>query len=109
MRYKRGMRILYFGAAAVFSLAAVFFAYTETAAPGWVGIAAIVLAGVFLVLGLYEHYKRQETPSLELDDEERATIKRMKQEGDFQLAVKQVQMWKRYASPEDAARIVREV
>ncbi|WP_242648351.1 hypothetical protein [Corynebacterium sp. Marseille-P4321] len=109
MRYKRGMRILCFVVAGIFSLVAVYFAYVETAAPDWVGGVAIVVAGLFLVLGFYEQYKRQEEPSLELDAEERETIKRMKKEGDFQLAVKQVQMWKRHASAEDAARIVRDV
>lgn len=103
------MRILYFILAAVFSLGAVFLAYVDTAAPGWVGTAAIVLAAMFLVLGFYEQYKRQEVPSLELDAQQRATIQRMKDEGNFQLAVKQVQMWKRGASQEDAARVVRDV
>lgn len=108
MGYKRGMRILYFSLAAVFSLVAVLDAYVNFD-PAWLGKVSIVVAAMFLVLGFYEQYKRQEEPSLELDAEERATIKRMKDEGNHQLAIQQVQMWKRHASPEDAARIVRDV
>ena len=72
------------------------------------GTAAIVAAGLFLVLGFYEQYKRQEDVAPELDDEQRATVQRMKAEGNFQLAVQQVQLWFRGATTEDAARIVRE-
>lgn len=106
------MRILYFALAAVLSLVAVFLATVGSAdagVPGWVGSVSIVLAGMFLLLGFYEQYKRQEEPSLELDAEQRQTVKRMKDEGNFQLAVKQVQMWKRGCSQEDAARVVRDV
>lgn len=100
------MRIVSFVLAAVFSLVAVVAVYTSL--PGWVGTAAIVAAGVFLVLGFYEQYTLREEVAPMLDDEQRATVQRMKGEGNFQLAVQQVQLWFRGASPEDAARIVRE-
>ena len=100
------MRIVSFALAAVFSIIAVVAVYTTL--PGWVGTAAIVAAGLFLVLGFYEQYKRQEDVAPELDDEQRATVQRMKAEGNFQLAVQQVQLWFRGTTPEDAARLVRE-
>lgn len=100
------MRIVSFVLAAVFSLVAVVAVYTSL--PGWAGTAAIVAAGLFLVLGFYEQYKLREEVAPTLDDEERATVQRMKDEGNFQLAVQQVQLWFRGTSPEDAARIVRE-
>lgn len=103
------MRFVFFALAAVLSIAAVVLAYVNTAAPGWAGAVCIVLAGLFLLLGFYEQYKRKEDEPIELTVEERETIQRMKSEGNFQLAVKQVQMWKRRASQDDAARIVREV
>lgn len=100
------MRIVSFALAAVFSIVAVVAVYTTL--PGWVGTVAIVAAGLFLVLGFYEQYKRREVVAPELDDEQRATVNRMKNEGNFHLAVQQVQLWFRNTTPEDAARIVRE-
>ena len=100
------MRIVSFALAAVFSIVAVVAVYTTL--PGWVGTVAIVVAGLFLVLGFYEQYKRREVVAPELDDEQRATVNRMKAEGNFHLAVQQVQLWFRNTTPEDAARIVRE-
>ena len=100
------MRIVSFALAAVFSIVAVVAVYTTL--PGWVGTAAIVAAGLFLVLGFYEQYKLREDVAPELDDEQRATVQRMKAEGNFQLAVQQVQLWFRGTTPEDAARLVRE-
>ncbi len=102
------MRFVYFLLAAVFSAVAVVAANSVDSAPAWIGGTSLLLGGIFLVLGFYEMYKRREEPSLKLDEEERETIRRMKDEGNFQLAVRQVQMWKRGASPEDAARVVRE-
>lgn len=103
------MRFVYFILAAAFSVVAVLAANSLESAPSWVGTTSLLLGGLFLVLGFYEMYKRREEPVLELDDEERATIKRMKDEGNFQLAVRQVQMWKRGVSQDDAARLVRQV
>ena len=100
------MRIVSFALAAVFSIVAVVAVYTTL--PGWVGTAAIVAAGLFLVLGFYEQYKLREDVAPELDDEQRATVQRMKAEGNFQLAVQQVQLWFRGTTPEDATRLVRE-
>ena len=100
------MRIVSFALAAVFSLVAV--AAVSTSLPGWAGTAAIVAAGLCLVLGFYEQYKAREEEIPELNAEQRETVQRMKAEGNVQLAVQQVQLWFRVATPEDAARIVRE-
>lgn len=101
------MLIVSFVLAAVFSLVAVVAVYT--AVPGWVGTVAIVAAGLFLVLGFAEQYRRQERVKPQLDDEQRLTVRRMKEEGNTQLAIQQVQLWLRGVSQEDAARIVRGV
>lgn len=101
------MRIASFVLAAVFSLVAVVAVYTTV--PGWVGTVAIVAAGPFLVLGFAEQYRRQERVEPQLDDEQRFTVRRMKEEGNTQLAIQQVRLWLRGVSQEDAARIVRGV
>lgn len=100
------MRIVSFVLAAVFSVVAVAAVYTTL--PGWVGTVAILAGGLFLLLGFYEQYKLREEVEPELDSEQRATVQRIKSEGNFQLAVQQVQLWFRGTTPEDAARIVRE-
>lgn len=101
------MRYLAFIVAAVFSIVAI--------AGQWMGlsrsvaIVAIIVAGVFLLWGFYDVASKQEPKPIVLDAEQRATIKRMKDEGNHQLAIQQVQMWFRNPPAEEAARIVREV
>ncbi|QPK82851.1 hypothetical protein G7Y29_08250 [Corynebacterium qintianiae] len=99
------MRTLWFALAAFFSLVALAGNWLSLA--GWVSVLAIVLAGLFLLLGFYEQFKNRVEEPIALDGEQEATIRRMKAEGNTPLAVRQVQMWFRYASAEDAARVVR--
>lgn len=101
------MRTLWFVLAALFSLLAL--AGSWLSLSGWVSVVSIALAGVFLLLGFYRTYTERVDEPVVLDAEQEETIRRMKAEGNYPLAVRQVQMWFRYASAEDAARIVREL
>lgn len=93
--------------AAVFSLVAIVSVFLDFAT--WISIVALAAAALFLFLGLAEKYRQMEDTPIELDDEQRATIKQMKKEGNVDLAVRQVQMWFRNTSYEEAAAVVREV
>lgn len=101
------MRIFALTLGAVFSLVAIAAQWFEW--PRSVGVCAIMLAGLFLAWGLYDVATAQGDKPVALDDEQLATVRRMKQEGNTQLAIQQVQLWFRNTSPEDAARIVRAV
>ena len=101
------MRTLSFVLAALFSVLAL--AGSWLSLPGWVSVVAIAAAGVFLLLGFYVSVKDRVAQPIVLDDAQETTIRRMKAEGNTSLAVRQVQMWFRYASAEDAARVVREL
>ncbi|WP_167457387.1 hypothetical protein [Corynebacterium gottingense] len=101
------MRFFLLVLAAVMSLVAV--VASLFAWPSWVGAAAIVIAGGALACALYMKYQDMGAPDLSLDPEQRTTILRMIREGNEDGAVRQVQLWKRDATPADASRIVREV
>jgi len=101
------MRVIAFSLAAVFSfvgIAAQWFGWPRT-----VGVCGIILAGLFLAWGFYDVATARTDEPIELDAEQRATVRRMKKEGNTHLAIQQVQLWFRNTSPEDAARIVRAV
>ena len=101
------MRNLAFILAGVLSLLAV--VVGPLGWPRWVAIAALAVAFVFLALGFADKARNLEAKPKVLDGEQRATIARMKSEGNTPLAIQQVQLWFRNTSPEEAARIVREV
>ena len=95
--------------AAALSLAAIVLAFMNT--PKWVALFLLVGAGVFLFIGLLEKYRAysaREGAPIELDDEQRDTVRRLKAEGREDSAVRQVQLWFRGTSQEDATRIVRD-
>ena len=101
------MRYFAFIVAAVFSIVAIAGVWL-----GWpmsIRLAAILVAGAFLLWGFYDVYSKQEQEPIVLDDEKKATIKRLKSEGKTHVAIQQVQLWFRNCTPEEAARIVREV
>ena len=100
------MGILSYILAVVFSLVGVGASWFGW--PRWVGICAILLAALFLILGLYNSYTKREIPPAELDEEQRATIRKMKSEGNTGMAIRQVQLWFRQIDPQEAARLVRE-
>lgn len=101
------MRNVIWFIAAIFCLVAI--AGQWSGLPREIAGAALVLAAAFLGWGFYDKASKQEPKPIVLDEEQRATIKRMKEEGNHQLAIQQVQMWFRNPPAEEAARIVREV
>ncbi|QYH19347.1 hypothetical protein JKI95_09490 [Corynebacterium aquatimens] len=101
------MRYFAFTVAAAFCLVAIAGTWLGWALP--IRLIAIFAAGMFLTWGFYDVYSKQEQEPIVLDDEKKATIKRLKSEGKTHVAVQQVQLWFRNCSQEEAARIVREV
>lgn len=101
------MRALYLTFAALLSVVAIVVRFAGLG--NTTAIAAVLAAAVFLGLGLWEHAKKQEPKPIELDEEQTETIKRMKSEGNHSGAIRQVQLWFRYATADDARRIVQEL
>ena len=101
------MRNLVFILAGALSLVAVLTA--PLGWPRWVAIAALAVAFVLLVVGFRDKARTMEAKPKVLDADQRATISRMKSEGNTPMAVQQVQLWFRNTTPEEAARIVAEV
>ncbi|MDO5453447.1 MAG: hypothetical protein Q4F37_00505 [Corynebacterium sp.] len=101
------MRIFSFSLAAVFSVAAI--ALRVSGQPTWTAVVAIVVAGVFLALGFVAAAQNHEPEPIVLDEEQTETVRRMKNEGNHAGAIRQVQLWFRYATAEDAGAVVRGV
>ena len=97
---------------AALSLAAIVLAFTSL--PRWVALLLLVAAGVFLFIGLrdkyrYRAYSARESAPIELDDEQRDTVSRLKGEGREDSAIRQVQLWFRNTSYGEAAAVVRDI
>lgn len=95
---------------AALSLAAIVLAFTSI--PRWVALLLLVAAGVFLFIGLrdkYRAYSARESAPIELDDEQRDTVSRLKGEGREDSAIRQVQLWFRNTSYDEAAAVVRDI
>ena len=101
------MRNLAFILAGVLSLLAVFSG--PLGWPRWAALAALGVAFVLLVWGFADKARNMQAKPKVLDPEQRATIARMKAEGNTPMAISQVQLWFRNTTPEEAARIVSEV
>lgn len=101
------MRYLAFTLAAVCSVAAIAGPWLGWSRP--VTIAALALAGACLAWAFWDAARNAPAEEKELDEEQRATVRRMKSEGNTQLAIQQVQLWFRNTSQEEAAAIVRGV
>ena len=101
------MRALYFTIAGVLSVLAI--ALTIFAPQGIWATVAIIVAGVFLILGFREHARHVTPAEITLTEEEAATIRQMKAEGNHSGAISQVLLWKRYATQDQAAKVVREL
>jgi len=96
--------------AAMFSLIAIVLAFMNV--PKWVAIALLAAAAVFLFLGLREKYNALSAAGdapIELDDEQRETVRRLKGEGREDSAIRQVQLWFRNTDYEAASAVVRGV
>ncbi|MGD7002060.1 hypothetical protein [Corynebacterium halotolerans] len=98
------MRGLYFGLAVLFCVVALILNVVDVAAI--LGIIAIVVAGIFLVLGLRVTAARREPARVELDAEQEQTIRAMVAEGRDSAAINQVQLWFRGVTPEQARTAV---
>ena len=96
--------------AAALSLSAIVLAFTNV--PRWAAFLLVVAAGIFLFIGLrekYRAYSAREGAPIELDDEQRDTVSRLKAEGREDSAVRQVQLWFRNTDHETAAAVVRDI
>ena len=93
--------------AAVLSIAAIVIAFTSI--PRWVAVVLLVGAAAALFVGLREKYRAMEDAPIELDEEQRETVRRLKAEGREDSAVRQVQLWFRNTDYETAAAVVRDI
>lgn len=100
------MRVVFLALAAVFSLVAI--GARLWGQPTWMSVAALVVAGGFLVAGLWLQARQQIPHGVVLDEEQRATIRRMKGEGNHSGAISQVQLWFKYATADQAREAVAE-
>lgn len=101
------MRSLYLGLAAalsVLALALKLFDVSNLAA-----VIALLGAGVFLVLGLKIVAGERRPGEIVLDEGKRTTLRGMLDRGDEGAAIRQVQLWFRDASPEQARQTVLEL
>lgn len=94
---------------AALSLAAIVLVFTSI--PRWVALLLLVAAGVFLFIGLRDKYRALSATEkqIELDAEQRETIARLKGEGREDSAIRQVQLWFRNTSYDEAAAVVRDI
>ena len=99
------MRALYFGLAAALCVAALVLKFSGTS--NLFTVIALLIAGVFLVLGLRVTAEGREPAPIVLDEEKSATIRGMLDRGDEGAAVRQVQLWFRQATPETARAAVQ--
>ncbi len=101
------MRALYFALAAAFSVAAIIVQLVNLTP--FLAILALAVAGVFLLLGFRVTAENRVAAPVVLDEEKRATLRALKAEGNHGGAIRQVQLWFRDATPEEARRVVREL
>ncbi|MDO5512893.1 hypothetical protein [Corynebacterium sp.] len=101
------MRALYLGLAAALCVAALIVKFSGL--PDIAAVLALLVAGVFLVLGLKMTAAGREPAPIMLDDDKRATLRAMLDRGDEGAAVRQVQLWFRDATPESARAVVQDL
>lgn len=101
------MRSLYLGLAAALSVLALTLKLFDVS--NLAAVLALLGAGVFLVLGLKITADERRPGEIILDEEKRATLRGMLDRGDEGAAIRQVQLWFRDASPEQARQAVLEL
>ena len=100
------MRALYLGLAAALCVAALALKFSPVS--DIAAVLALLVAGVFLVLGLKMAAAAAREPKpIVLDDDKRDTLRAMLDRGDEGAAVRQFQLWFRDATPEHAREVVR--
>lgn len=101
------MRALYLGLAAALSMVALVLKLFDIS--NLAAVIALLAAGVFLVMGLKIVAEQRRPGEIVLDAEKRATLRGMLDRGDEGAAIRQVQLWFRAASPEQARQTVLEL
>lgn len=101
------MRSLYLGLAAALSVLALTLKLFDVS--NLAAVIALLGAGVFLVLGLKIVAGDRQPREIALDEEKRTTLRGMLDRGDEGAAIRQVQLWFRDASPEQARQAVLEL
>ncbi len=102
-----GMRALYLSLAAVFCVVAILIQLFD--ASSLLAVLALVIAGIFLVLGLKVAAENRVEGPIVLDEDKKATLRELKAQGNESGAIRQVQLWFRDATPERARALVREL
>lgn len=106
------MRYVYSALAVVFCLVAI--AGRAFDWGGFVVFGALVLAALMLVLTMRQRQGDQpgkDRPLVlrDLDESQRAELARLLDQGQFGTAVKQVRLWFKYVSADDAEAVVRAI
>lgn len=101
------MRALYLGLAAALSVVALVLKLFDVS--NLAAVIALLAAGVFLVMGLRIVAAERRPGEIILDDEKRNTLRGMLDRGDEGAAIRQVQLWFRDATPEQARQAVLEL
>lgn len=99
--------MLYFLMATLFTLLAL--AANWFQGPAWVLWVSLIIAAIFLILGFIKTAEEKQPQEFVLTEEQKNTLRDLKAEGNESGAIRQVLMWDRYASNEDAQRIVKEL
>lgn len=101
------MRALYLGLAAVFTVAALAINFIDVSRI--FAVLALLIAGIFLVLGLRVTAEQREPVRVELDAEQEQTIRTMLAEGRDSSAHSQIQLWFRGSTASQAQQVVAEL
>lgn len=101
------MRALYLGLAAAFTVAALALNFIDLSRA--FAILAIIIAGIFLVLGLRVTAEQREPVRVELDAKQEQTIRTMLAEGRDSSAYSQIQLWFRGSTASQAQQVVTEL
>ena len=104
------MRYAYSGLAAVFCLAALLANLADL--PTFIALVCLAAAAVFLILALRTNQTPQPGKDRELDradlsDEQVEKIQDLLADGQFGTAVKQIQLWFKYVSYDDAEAFIK--
>ncbi|AKK11644.1 hypothetical protein [Corynebacterium uterequi] len=92
--------------AASLALSVVAIGATFLGAPSAISVMALVGAALCFLGAAWLKARTVRTAEVTITEQQQDTLRRMKAEGDYGLALRQIQMWHRYASAEDARRIL---
>ncbi|RNE49636.1 hypothetical protein [Corynebacterium alimapuense] len=101
------MRALYLGLAAVACVVALLFKFLGITDLG--AVVALLVAGTLLVMGLRVVAGERISQPLAPDEKQLATLRELKSRGDEGAAIRQVQLWFRDTTAEQARRLVHDL